>query len=699
MAKICHVERILSDYFGEVDFDFGVTEEGDPWASFADPEDGELHAHITRQRNVVVFDIPQLGLTYEGRTIPEVMGRVVDGTPLEWTSDLVERQFRMHVRMFGGVAAFLLALLGLVGPKRASAETVPQSQSTESLQTATSAARALYSKFNAPWSAFTKVGTALVATVGFAQAQENQATALAGAASDDAPNDTEEPGFQVSASTGDSLSNSGYSHFDAQELAALGDTEALTLKRLGNALGEPSTAVSSSSAPVVGSGGDDHIVGSTSGDVILGGTGNDTVFGGAGDDTIFGDAGDDVLQGEAGNDVIDGGAGDDELFGGVGDDLLLGNTGNDSLHGEAGEDTLDGGSGDDELFGGVGDDQLLGNTGDDKLYGEAGSDTIDGGAGADFGYGDAGNDSMHGFWGSDTMFGGDGADTMNGGTQNDTVHGENGDDHVRGGVGDDFVYGDAGNDTVVGQWGDDFLDGGDGDDVLRGGTEHDFLTGGLGADRLVGDEGNDTLVGDEGADRLFGGAGDDVLYASVDDILYDGGADGETNGDTLHIAASAIDLASGRAYDENLGTRQIIDIENLVVGDGNGIIRGSAEDNFISLGEGSYEVDFSDGGDDTLSGFAFGEELGDTLVLEHHGIRYNFSSAEDLNDFIEALAQDESDESTFTVSERSAVLTLVSKDEADTRTLTFEDLPRINANSDDDHAESHESEEELVLFI
>ena len=56
-----------------------------------------------------------------------------------------------------------------------------------------------------------------------------------------------------------------------------------------------------------------------------------------------------TVDGSEGDDIIRGGAGNDLLMGGNGDDRLLGNGGNDTISGNPGRDSLFGGAGDDDL--------------------------------------------------------------------------------------------------------------------------------------------------------------------------------------------------------------------------------------------------------------------------------------------------------------------------------------------------------------
>lgn len=726
MAKIYQVEYALSAYFGELDFDTGVSDDGDPWATFADLEDGLLYAHITREKDVVVFDLPELGLTYEGRTLHEAIDRVTAGTPIAMSSELAEHRFRAHVTQLsklGGIAAVLFGFLGSMVPRRASAEPLPVSQTLETVAATTSAKRSSYAFSFLQWPFGAKIGAALTATASFAHAGEAKPQELDRLVKDDRADENEEPLVITSVDPRPQTTSTKAYETVTEEVNSLHSEPSSLAFELEKFLGGSGRSKSITDDAIYGTPEDDFIVGSDRDDLIFAGAGDDIVKGGAGNDTIFGEAGEDVVYGEAGNDVIDGGDGDDLLDGGVGNDTLLGGFGDDQLFGGAGKDTLlgghgndelfgasggdlvdgedgddllDGGAGDDTLLGGAGDDKLLGDTGDDVMNGEAGNDDLHGGAGRDFVSGSFGDDILHGFWGKDIIHGGEGRDVINGGTQDDIVHGDDGDDDVSGGVGNDTVYGDEGNDKVRGSFGDDTLYGGSGDDRVLGGTGDDVMNGGTGDDKIFGGDGNDILMGDEGADWLDGGEGDDVLHATLDDRGFNGG-DGAN--DTLYITAASVNLTTGVAKHDSHANQKILNIENLIMGDGDTFIRGSEADNHITLGKGQAVVDLSDGGNDTLRGFAFGDsnDDGDTLILEHLGVRHSFTKSEDLLTFANSIASDADDASNFFVDDNKAVLKLAPNQGTETRTITFEDLPWTDEILRDDKPYGTDEDEEYSI--
>ena len=99
-----------------------------------------------------------------------------------------------------------------------------------------------------------------------------------------------------------------------------------------------------------GGGGDDLIVGGDGDDVIYGGAGNDVLWGGIGNDTLSGGNGNDRIFGGLGNDILRGGSGNDKLYGDEGNDVLIGGSGRDFIYDGSGKDHVNGESGNDTIF-------------------------------------------------------------------------------------------------------------------------------------------------------------------------------------------------------------------------------------------------------------------------------------------------------------------------------------------------------------
>ncbi len=387
-----------------------------------------------------------------------------------------------------------------------------------------------------------------------------------------------------------------------------------------------------------GTAGDDILIAVHADSVIDGGGGNDAIHGRANDDTLLGGAGNDIIQGYIGDDTLDGGDGDDTLDGGKGDDTLLGGRGidtldggwgNDLLKGEGGPDTLDGGAGDDILDGGTSDDTLLGGNGNDILIGGGGNDTLDGGY----------NGSLLWLgWGDTASYAADTRGivvTFSSQANEATVTGPGiGTDtlidieNIRGGAGDDVITGSPlWNNTIEGGPGDDILDGGDswgnivsfahdtlGVNVSLTDWEYpDFQVGGtatgpgIGTDTLlnfvhvIGGAGDDTIIGNNVSNQLMGGAGDDVIDGKdgTDYAIYDS---------LTETAAVTVDLALGRATGPDIGTDTLLNIENVVGGRGNDIIRGDDGANSLYGGTGKDLLEGRDG-DDILYGGSHSDTL------------------------------------------------------------------------------------------
>jgi Ca2+-binding RTX toxin-like protein len=216
--------------------------------------------------------------------------------------------------------------------------------------------------------------------------------------------------------------------------ARFAQIETLETRRL---LAAPVVTVSSGTATVTGTDGDDNIAVSyviQSQTVMLQFTLNDSqdtadpavvnkivINSGAGNDTISvlpsatdsqpvipasvdAGIGNDVITTSNANDTIDAGAGDDTVFAGLGDDSVFGGDGNDKILGNDGHDTLSGGANKDTILGGLGNDRLNGNGGNDRLEGSGGLDTMLGQSGDDRFYASdsGGYDQCYGGTGNDT---------------------------------------------------------------------------------------------------------------------------------------------------------------------------------------------------------------------------------------------------------------------------------------------------------
>ena len=306
-----------------------------------------------------------------------------------------------------------------------------------------------------------------------------------------------------------------------------------------------SSFVSSETAFVTGSGGNNSILGSLGTDFVLGLGGNDTLTGGAGNDTVDGGAGTDRLVATAGdgNDSYIGGAGTDtyDLAGTLADaiiDLAAGTatsaeTGTDTLQGI---ENVRGSQGMNTITGSSANNRLDGLGGNDWLKGGAGGDTLNGGEGADTLVADADNtrDNLDGGAGIDTADFSAFSANLNvslEGNDQVTVTGSgtgNGSDRIRNI--ENFIGG-SGNDSITGDNNVNRLEGGAGNDTLNGRGGSDFLVGGAGNDTFNVGQGHDTIV-------FKDGFGDDRALS----FDADGGAGAQDIIDVSQLGLHASDL-------------------------------------------------------------------------------------------------------------------------------------------------------------
>ncbi|WP_188113384.1 calcium-binding protein [Nocardioides humilatus] len=236
--------------------------------------------------------------------------------------------------------------------------------------------------------------------------------------------------------------------------------------------------------------------------------------------------------------------------------------------------------------------------------------------------------------GFDNVIVGPGQDSVRGGSGNDTVSYETHPAAVTvspDGVADDGmagegdrIYGDV--EVVIGSNHDDTLMGGPNGNRLEGGPGDDALVGGAGSDVIFGDDGDDSLRGLAGSDHLEGGLDDDTLYGFVggpdildgnegfDAVIYDVPASVDL--DIRINDAIANDGPAGQ-HDWVLSTNEVI-----VGGDGNDVLVGNAEDNWL-IGGGGFDQLAGNGGADVVYAEGTFSELdggdGDDLLLAYQG--------------------------------------------------------------------------------
>jgi len=203
----------------------------------------------------------------------------------------------------------------------------------------------------------------------------------------------------------------------------------------------------------------------------------------------------------------------------------------------------------------------------------------------------------------------------------------------------DVLSGGAGDDMLFGGSGDDILEGGEGADTLMGGKGSDFASyagsvigvtvnlathlaqGGdaegdilRGIENLIGSAFGDTLTGDDGANIIAPRAGDDTV---------DGGSGNDTVSYGEATQGVVVDLSAltDQATGAEIGTDDLISIENVIGGEGDDILIGDAGDNMMRGSGGDDQFVFRAPGDgvDSLDDFTAGDGLNDRLVIDASG--------------------------------------------------------------------------------
>ena len=124
---------------------------------------------------------------------------------------------------------------------------------------------------------------------------------------------------------------------------------------------------------------------------------------------------------------------------------------------------------------------------------------------------------------------------------------------------------------------------------------------------IIGTDGNDRLIGDDNANELQGGAGDDLVQSGAgnDAIVGGDGAgndiyDGGDGVDAVIYSSATLGIVVNLSASQNnatgleIGTDQIINIENVVGGSGNDLITGNAAANALLGGSGNDVINGDD---------------------------------------------------------------------------------------------------------
>ena len=157
---------------------------------------------------------------------------------------------------------------------------------------------------------------------------------------------------------------------------------------------------------------------------------------------------------------------------------------------------------------------------------------------------------------------------------------------------DDILYGYESADRINSGDGDDYIESYAGNDNLNGGNGNDFLYAGAGNDTVDGGAGDDLIFGSDGAgnDSYRGGQG-------IDTIEYS------------NLASSInVNLSRGISTGAAINTDRLYDIENIIAGDSDDVLIGSARANYIYGELGDDSIDASTGND-----FVYGGDGDDNL--------------------------------------------------------------------------------------
>ncbi len=451
---------------------------------------------------------------------------------------------------------------------------------------------------------------------------------------------------------------------------------------VGTAFADSITSDDNQGMTIDGGAGDDFLFGGAGHDILIGGLGNDTFddfgFDGVGDDFIGGAGVDTVYYSGIGAITVDlskqfnadakgmivatpgaivasGGLAQGDRLSGI--ENVTGGDAADTITGDKNANMIQGGAGADLLIGGLGIDTVsydlsngpvvvdLTKQGTSTATGAANPGTAtaqSGGSGDDVGdnlygfenvtgsffYGDtlignAGANILMGSGGNDTLIGGAGADTLNGGADFDIV------DYsaITKNITLTLASGSATSAAVVSAGSDANGDKLIGIERVDAGSGADNLTGNDQQHTFLGGDGNDILTGGGGSSQLFGDAGDDIIYASVGAVEhYEGGAGGETKGDTLNftkitafgvnadlfsgnfngINTSAIGTGTASGFEILIGTSK----DDILRAGGGAIVDGGAGNDVIE-GNGALIKMIGGAGIDTLS---YAHETSDVTV-------------------------------------------------------------------------------------
>lgn len=107
LAEFYRVESALAQAGFPVDFDRGLTDEGDPWCAFCRADTGEVVVHFARIDGRCVVASPALGLSLEGANFQEVVRQFLSTLP----AVTPRQRFGRDGQLFLHPAAMIVALV------------------------------------------------------------------------------------------------------------------------------------------------------------------------------------------------------------------------------------------------------------------------------------------------------------------------------------------------------------------------------------------------------------------------------------------------------------------------------------------------------------------------------------------------------------------------------------------------------------